>query len=78
MRWTKTKVLSLLGLFVVLISAATPTRLESLNCFPPPGDCFAVCTNNYTPYCMEVSFSYFCGYVDASGCFSYDSCDLCE
>ena len=74
------RLLPALVLLVVLISALSPASVESqLNCFPPDGYCFSICTYGETGgFCFDVSFNeYFChNYPSGTGCVGY-MCGKC-
>jgi hypothetical protein len=69
----------LLILLAVLLSATSAARVsQSLQCNPPWGFCYSYCVRPeyIAPWCMIVSFAYFCAPI-SGGCYSTAYCDQC-
>jgi hypothetical protein len=77
---TRKRYLRLFILLVVLLSATSAARVQSqsLQCNPPWGFCYNYCVRpgSGSPYCMNVSFAYFCAPI-SGGCYSTANCDSC-
>ena len=76
---SRKRYLRLFVLLVVLLSATSAARVSrSLQCNPPWGFCYTYCVRPGTgsPYCMDVSFAYFCAPI-SGGCYSTAYCDQC-
>lgn len=76
---SKKRYFRLLLLLVVLLSATSARQVEGYLCFPPDGTCYTYCVRPappQTPYCMDVSFDYFCALIPG-GCYSTAYCDTC-
>ena len=77
---TTKRYVRLLVLLVVLLSATSAGRVQSqdLRCNPPYGFCYSYCVRpEYNPpYCMMVSFAYFCAPI-SGGCYATANCDQC-
>jgi hypothetical protein len=75
---TRKRYLRLLILLIVLLAVTSAGQVQSAICFPPQGTCYSYCVRpaTGTPYCMGVSFDYFCAPI-SGGCYSTAYCDYC-
>ena len=73
MRTMKMKRLLLALVLLVALMSLSPAPVNSqLNCFPPDGFCFTICTTGESGgFCLDVSFNeYFC-HSFSGGCVGY-------
>lgn len=75
---SKKRYFRLVILLVVLLSTTSAARVQSQMCNPPWGFCYSYCVRPeyIAPYCMIVSFAYFCAPI-SGGCYATANCDQC-